>query len=247
MSYSKKVKELADLVKGCRRVYALTGAGISTESGIPDFRSPGTGLWEKMDPMKVLSLTAFRRDPAAFYENFLDFWKTFTGVRPNAGHIALARMEEMGYLQGVITQNIDNLHQMAGSKRVWEVHGHLRTGYCMKCNSSYPFADIMKSVEQGENPPLCEKCKGIVRPSVVLFEDLMSPDFFECRTELKGADLLIVAGSSLRVQPAASLPSLANKVAIINKQPTPWDSKAAVVINDSISKTLSDLIKYLEE
>jgi len=247
MSYQERVKELADLIKRCSRVYALTGVGMSTESGIPDFRSLGPGFLAKMDPERALSLIDLYKNPAGFYDKFLNFWYCFSDALPNPGHLALVRMEKMGYLQGVITQNIDGLHKAAGSKKVWEVHGHLRTGYCIKCNSSFSLPEIIKEVEQGKNPPVCDTCHGIIRPSVVLFEDLMSPDFFAARSEIKGADLLIVVGSGLRVQPAASLPSLVNQVAIIGRHPTAWDDKAVVVINHSISNTLVDLVNCLTE
>lgn len=246
MSDPEKIEKLANIIKQSKRVYVLTGAGISTESGIPDFRSPGKGLWEKINPSEVLSLTAFYKKPAFFYEHFLDLWRSCSDAKPNKAHYALAQMEKSGYIKGVITQNIDNLHRLAGSKNVWEIHGHMRTGSCLKCNESYDFAQVMSSVEQGINPPICDSCDGVIRPSVVLFEDIMSQDFFDARTELINSDLLIAIGSSLRVQPAASLPSQAKHVAVINKQPTPWDRKSVVVINDSIGDTLEALMKHLQ-
>lgn len=246
MSYKEKVKELAHLVKRCNRVYVLTGVGISTESGIPDFRSLGPGFLAKIDPERALSLTDLYRNPSVFYDKFLNLWYSFIDARPNPGHLALVRMEEMGFLQGIITQNIDGLHKAAGSKKVWEVHGHLRTGYCLRCNARFSLPEVIKEVEDGKNPPVCHKCQGIIRPSVVLFEDLMSPDFFEARTEMRGADLLIVAGSGLRVYPAASLPFLADKVAIICRRTTAWDDKAVIRINNPIGKTLVDLVERLK-
>jgi len=246
MPYEDMVEKLADLVRNSERVYALTGVSISTESGIPDFRSLGPGFLAKIDPEKSLSLTDLHRNPAQFYQKFLNLWYSFLDARPNLGHLALSQMEKMGFLKGVITQNIDGLHKAAGSKNVWEIHGHLRTGYCLRCNHQYSLPEIVSQVEQGGNPPLCNDCQGIIRPGVVLFEDLMSPDFFNARSEINGADLLLVAGSKLKVQPATSLPSLVHKVAIINQRSTTWDKKAVLVINRSISKTLVDLVDCLK-
>ncbi len=242
-----KIHKLADLIKSSNRVFALTGVGISIESGIPDFQSLGPGFLEKIDPEKSLSLTDLYRRPAAFYDKFLNLWYSFMDVRPNQGHLALVEMEKMGLLQGVITQNIDGLHRAAGSKKVWEVHGHLRTGYCIRCSDIFPLPEIISRVEQGENPPLCASCRGIIRPSVVLYEDLMSPDFFEARSEMAGADLLIIVGSKMRVQPAASLPALASKVAVIAMRTTAWDDRAEILINQPIGKTLTSLVDILKK
>ncbi|AEG16502.1 NAD-dependent deacetylase [Desulfofundulus kuznetsovii DSM 6115] len=246
-SYQEKIRTLAELLRRHDRNFALTGAGVSTESGIPDFRSPGTGLWTKYDPIQTASLSALKRDPATFYNINLSRWTAFSGAEPNDAHRALARLEELGYLVGVITQNIDGLHQKAGSKRVWEVHGHLRTCHCMSCEQSYPFSHLVEQFEKGQNPPLCGICKGTLRPDVVLFEDRMSEDFFKATRALSGCQLMLVVGSSLQVYPAAGLPQFARKVVIINREPTPWDEQAELVIHHSAGQVFRDLMAELGE
>ncbi|MEW6425984.1 MAG: NAD-dependent deacylase [Bacillota bacterium] len=247
MDYGEQIAALAGLVQTCRPCYVLTGAGISTESGIPDFRSPGTGLWTKYDPMKTASLTALRRDPAKFYEINLTRWTSYLDCQPNSAHLALARLEKLGYVAGVITQNIDGLHRKAGSQRVWEVHGHLRTCRCLQCAGRYPFDLLVNLVKSGQNPPLCEKCGGILRPDVVLFEDRMSDDFFAVTQVLTGCQLLLVVGSSLTVYPVAGLPQLARRVVIINRDPTPWDEHAELVIRRLAGQVFTDLMAALGE
>ncbi|MDK2887808.1 MAG: NAD-dependent deacetylase [Thermoanaerobacter sp.] len=247
MTYEEKIRTLAELLRRNNRNFALTGAGVSTESGIPDFRSPGTGLWTKYDPIKTASLSALKRDPAAFYKINLSRWSAFSGVEPNDAHRAIARLEELGYLVGVITQNIDGLHQRAGSKRVWEIHGHLRTCHCMNCEQSYPFSYLVEQFERGHNPPVCDSCRGVLRPDVVLFEDRMSEDFFKAIKALSGCQLLLVVGSSLQVYPAAGLPQFARRVVIINREPTPLDEQAELVIHDSAGRVFRDLMAELGE
>lgn len=242
MTFEEKIDALAGLLRSSKRNFAFTGAGVSTESGIPDFRSPGTGLWEKINPAEAATVSAFRRDPAAFYRTNLDRWMDLGNARPNAAHKALALLEEKGYLVGVITQNVDSLHQKAGSKRVWEVHGHLRTCRCLACRKSYSMEFLVEQYKGGTNPPLCAECKGLLRPDVVLFEDPMSEDFYHAAQALTGCDLLLVVGSSLQVYPAASLPERAGRLVIINRDPTPWDGRAALVINDSAGKVFTSLM-----
>lgn len=245
MDYGEKIKTLALWLRDAGPNFALTGAGVSTESGIPDFRSPG-GLWTRYDPMQTASLSALRRDPAGFYAFNLPRWRVFHGASPNDAHLALARLEKLGYLVGVITQNIDGLHQRAGSRRVWEVHGHLRTCRCMECGKSYPFHELLEQVS-ARGLPRCTACGGVLRPDVVLFEDQMSEDFFKATRALTGCQLLLVVGSSLQVYPAAGLPEFARRVAIINREETPWDERAALVIHDSAGRVFRDLMAALNE
>ncbi|MCL6476876.1 MAG: NAD-dependent deacylase [Peptococcaceae bacterium] len=242
--YSEKISALAGLIRNNSPCFILSGAGISTESGIPDFRSPGTGLWTKIDPAKTASLSAFLRDPAAFYDNNLPRWKGIAGVEPNDAHRAVAALEKEGLIVGVITQNVDSLHTKAGSRRVWEVHGHLRTCHCVSCKESYPMDHLISRHEGGENPPRCE-CGGVLRPDVVLFEDPMSDDYYKAEKALTGCQLLIVAGSSLQVYPVAGLPQLAKRLVIINRESTPWDDRAEIVINESTGKVFRDLLAAL--
>lgn len=247
MIYEEKIKTLAQYLKKPGRNFAFTGAGVSTESGIPDFRSRGTGLWDKVDPMKAASLSALRRDPPQFYKFFMEIRNSFTGAKPNSAHYALARLEEAGLLVGVITQNIDGLHRAAGSQEVWEVHGHMRSCKCMVCHKSYPFDELQNQYQAGTNPPRCSQCRGVLRPDVVLFEDAMGEDFFNAYHALQGSQLLLVAGSSLQVYPAASMPELAKSLVIINRDPTPWDSRADLIINEKMAgQVFTDLMAELE-
>lgn len=244
-NYREKIADLAGLIEKHQPCFVLSGAGISTESGIPDFRSPGTGLWTKIDPIKSASLSAFSRDPATFYQINLPRWKAMAGVEPNDAHRAVAVLEREGLIVGVVTQNVDSLHIKAGSRKVWEVHGHLRTCRCTGCGENYPIEEIVTMFESGRNPPRCSGCEGILRPNVVLFEDPMDQDFFRAEKALSGCQLLIVAGSSLTVYPVASLPQLARRLVIINRDPTPWDDQAEIVIKDSLGQVFRDLLGVL--
>ncbi|KJS68381.1 MAG: NAD-dependent deacetylase [Peptococcaceae bacterium BICA1-7] len=236
---------LAGLIKGHSPCFVLSGAGISTESGIPDFRSPGTGLWAQLDPVKAASLSAFRRDPAAFYDLNLKRWRAIAQADPNDAHRAVAALEREGLIVGTITQNIDSLHQKAGSRRVWEVHGHLRTCRCVECGESYPVEFLYQLYDKGENPPRCVECGETLRPDLVLFEDPMSRDYYKAEKALTGCQLLIVAGSSLQVLPVAGLPQYARRLVIINRDPTPWDDRAELVIKQSLGRVFSDLLVEL--
>ncbi|NPV27822.1 MAG: NAD-dependent deacylase [Firmicutes bacterium] len=240
-SDQSQIERVVALIKqAAPRVYALTGAGISTESGIPDFRSPGTGLWERVDPMEELSVTALRRNPQRFYTFGMAQFTRYRDAQPNQAHLVLAQMEEAGYLAGVVTQNIDGLHQAAGSRQVFEVHGHLRTCRCLDCGGEFPYAQIEQNVAQGIFPPQCV-CGGTLRPNVVLFGDSMPKDYVLAVRALHNCDLLLVVGSSLEVSPANTLPNLARRVVIVNLTPTHFDQHADVVINDKASKVFMDI------
>ncbi|SMB91750.1 NAD-dependent deacetylase [Thermanaeromonas toyohensis ToBE] len=236
------VAKVNQILKRSRKTLVLTGAGASTESGIPDYRSKGTGLWQKFDPMEKASITALLTNPEEFYRFNLPRWSKYIQAEPNVTHRALARLEENGLIYGVITQNIDGLHQKAGSKRVWEVHGHLRTCHCLECGTSYPFTELIGQFNQGINPPNCPQCRGILRPDVVLFEDPMSQDYYSALEEMKDCETLMVVGSSLQVYPVAELPRLAPKLIIINKEPTPWDFKAIIVVHEQAGKFFEKFI-----
>ncbi len=248
MDYHEQIEKLAEMVKEHERFYALTGAGISTDSGIPDFRSPGTGIWEKVDPIKTSSAEVLYSNPRLFYEaGFVRFAK-ISQAEPNAGHTAMAKLEKMGLLKGIVTQNIDGLHVKAGSKKVWEVHGHLRSGFCTGCRKKYPFEELVQQVELKRIPPLCHNCFSMLRPEVVLFGDPMPNFFFELQHKMQQeCDFMLVAGSSLVVYPVADIPRYAQKLAIINNQPTGYDQQADLVIRENISRVLEDLLKKLEE
>lgn len=237
------MEKLALILEEEENCYALTGAGISTASGIPDFRSPGTGLWEKTDPMKTSTLEVLERDPRFFYEAGFSRFARIADAEPNGGHFALARLEELGLIKGLVTQNIDGLHVKAGSQQVWEVHGHLRSGHCMGCGLGYPFRELVRQVEEKIIPPLCHNCSSVLRPDVVLFGDAMPSFFFDLQRLIEeDCRFMVVVGSSLAVYPVAHLPRLAERVAIINRDPTPYDQHAAVVIRDDISLALKGLL-----
>jgi NAD-dependent deacetylase len=239
-------KKAADLIKASKKVMVLTGAGISTESGIPDFRSPGTGLWENMDPTEILSTQVLFNYPERFYKIGFKILSSMRNAEPNEAHYILSEMEKKGVIAGVITQNIDNLHQKAGSKKIYEVHGNTREGTCLRCGEKVSFEVLERKVERGEIPPRCDRCNGILRPDVVLFGDPMPYAFDLAVKEVQESDLLIVIGSSLVVAPVNFLPGMVDRLIIINATETPYDYKADVVIREKASyalKNIWDLIK----
>ena len=196
-----KIKTISELIKSSNKTMVLTGAGISTESGIPDFRSPGTGLWENIDPMEVLSTTVLYNNPERFYKEGFNILLDMMDAKPNKAHNILAEMESLNLIHGIITQNIDNLHQKAGSKYVLEVHGNTREGSCMDCGNTVSINELSHKVNSGEIPPKCNICGGILRPDVILFGDMLPEAFNIAYKEVETSDLLIVIGSSLMVAP----------------------------------------------
>lgn len=234
------VERFLELVKESRNAVAFTGAGISTESGIPDYRSPGTGLWEKMD-QSVVSLSGFAEDPSNYYSYAMEHWPVREAALPNAAHLALARLEKSGRLRGVITQNVDGLHGMAGSENVCELHGSTRRVVCLECRVTYPMKETMKRVAEGENPPLCASCEGILKPDAVFFGEALPEEPWQRAVELvENCDFFLVMGSSLLVAPASGLPRLAlsggASLIIVNLTPTPFDDEADIVIRQRIGE-----------
>jgi len=247
MDYNEKIKKAVKIIERAKGLYCLTGAGISTESGIPDFRSPKTGLWEKIDPMKESTVQALYNNPARFYKIAFPRYASFRNAKPNDGHKALAELESKGILKGIITQNIDNLHHKAGSKKVWEVHGNTRKSYCVGCFAEYPFDEIITQLEKGIEVPRCSKCSEMIRPDIVLFGDSMPDDYYQAVAEIQEkCDTLLVVGSSLQVQPVSTLPGMVNSLIIINLQPTPYDYRAEVVIREKAGKALMDILNHLD-
>jgi NAD-dependent deacetylase len=246
VTYRESLEQAANLIREHRGFYALTGAGMSTESGIPDFRTPGKGIWEKVDPIATSSVEALNNNPRLFYEVGFARFAGITMAEPNPGHYALAELEKFGLLKGLVTQNIDGLHLRAGSKKVWEVHGHLRTAYCLGCKRRFPFEELVQQVELKRIPPMCDYCFHMLRPEVTLFGDPMPATFFEAWETLEiNCALMLVAGSSLVVYPVADLLRLAKKLIIINLEPTNYDSKADLVIRAKCGETLTDLLELL--
>jgi NAD-dependent deacetylase len=229
---------LAGLIRESQPCVALTGAGISTESGIPDFRSP-TGIWEQYDPKEYATIDAFRHDPEKVWEFYALRLGVLAEAEPNAGHLALAELERRGLVQAVVTQNIDGLHQRAGSRQVIEVHGSIRSATCLACGTE---ALLDRAA------PRCPACRAIMKPGVVLFGELLPVEAMERAAELaRGAGLLLVVGSSLEVYPVAGLPdetlSAGGALAIVNRGPTPFDERADVRVDAGAGETLSTLLR----
>ncbi len=236
----REVELFLELLEETQGAVAFTGAGISTESGIPDYRSPGTGLWEKMD-QSVVSLPGFLRNPENYYSYAMESYPVRAAAEPNAAHYALVRLEKEGWLKGVITQNVDGLHTKAGSENVFELHGSLRRVVCLQCREYYPMEDAMSSVVEGENPPLCSQCGGILKPDAVFFGEALPEEPWEKSVDLvSSSEALIVMGSSLLVAPASGLPRLALSkgaaLVIINLMETPFDDEADIVIREKIGE-----------
>jgi len=243
------VERLAELVRGSRSTVALTGAGVSVPSGIPDFRTPETGLWANADPMEVAHIDVFERDPARFWSYYRPRFQSLGDKRPNAAHEALAELERLGLLDGVITQNIDRLHGVAGSREVVEVHGSIETSSCRGCASSYG-VDEVEDLFDADGVAICAACAGPVKPDVVLFGELLPEAAMTRAQELAGgADLLLCIGSSLAVYPVAGLPGLTlergGRLAIVTKGPTPYDGEAELKLEGEVDAELSALAAAL--
>jgi NAD-dependent deacetylase len=240
---------LAELIRTSRCTVALTGAGISVPSGIPDFRTPGTGLWTKVDPMKVAHIDAFHRDTRRFWEYYRPRFETLADKEPNGAHRALAKLEERGRLEAVITQNIDLLHRKAGSKRVIEVHGSIATSSCTTCGARFPLAEVEALFDE-DGIATCSGCMGKVKPDVVLFGELLPESAI---TQAQGlcqrAELLICIGSSLEVYPVAGFPELTlgagGRVAIVTQSSTPYDREAAVKLDGDVVAELDAVMAAL--
>jgi NAD-dependent deacetylase len=240
--------ELAQLIRERQPCVVLTGAGISTESGIPDFRSP-TGIWSKYDPMEYATISAFRRDPVKVWEFYALRLRVLTEAEPNPGHLALAALERCGLVRAVVTQNIDGLHQRAGSQNVVEVHGSIRTASCLACREQVPLADVISALESSPAPP-CPRCAEIVKPDVVMFGELLPEGAMERASELaREAGVLLVVGSTLEVYPVAALPddtlAAGGALAIVNRGHTPYDARADVRVDGSAGETLTALAEAL--
>jgi len=243
MNGDNSIEKLRKHIEKCSNIVFLGGAGVSTESNIPDFRS-ADGLYKKGDykypPEYMLSHTFFVNHT----EEFFDFYKhnmIYKDAKPNKAHIALAKLEKMGKLKAVITQNIDGLHQMAGSKNVLELHGSIHRNYCINCNENYSLDFILES----QGVPRCEKCGGIVRPDVVLYEEMLDTSILERSIQyISNAKMLIVGGTSLNVYPAAGLISYfkGELLVLINKDETPYDNRADFIFREKIGEVLSKLI-----
>lgn len=242
----------ARLIREAQRVVVLTGAGISTPSGIPDFRSVSTGLWSMVDPMEVASIWGFRSHPHRFYEWLRPLVQQMLRASPNAAHRALAQLEQIGRLHVVVTQNIDNLHQVAGSNRVIELHGHLRTMTCLNCGHRHTTPPYLKAYLDHGMLPACTVCGSALKPDVILFGEPLPEDaILKAQEEALHSDLMIVVGSSLEVMPAADLPALAvrsgSRLILINLAPTLSDHLADVVIRGNVAEVLPKLLALVQQ
>jgi NAD-dependent deacetylase len=249
-----QIEQIARWAAQARAGVAFTGAGISTESGIPDFRGPG-GFWERNDQTKF-TIQNYVRDP----EHRKERWrmaverKSFmrTDVQPNAGHTALARLEQLGVIRGVITQNVDGLHVEAGNETVVELHGNAKRIACLSCNESWPAADVLKRVQEGEEDPDCIYCGGILKSATISFGQSLPQDAIEQAHILSAtADFFLVVGSSLVVYPAAAMPGVAKdagaKLVIVNREPTDQDYLADAVIHSDAGPTLTAIVERVEQ
>jgi NAD-dependent deacetylase len=242
------IREIAAHLREARHAVAFTGAGVSTDSGIPDFRSVASGLWRDIDPMKVASLEGFTREPRAFYEFWGDRFAGLRNAEPNIAHRALAALERAALLRIVITQNIDGLHTLAGSARVLEIHGSYRRSRCIECGASGDLQAVVERVRAGRLP-VCQRCGGLEKPDVVLFGEELPPVFSLAQNEVRRADLLLVCGSSLEVHPAASLVPDASArgafVAIINRDEGAYDDLADVALRSDLDPAMRALTSEL--
>jgi NAD-dependent protein deacetylase/lipoamidase len=241
---------VAELIRAAGPVVALTGAGVSVPSGIPDFRSPGTGLWENVDPMEVAHIDVFRRDPERFWHFYGHRFQTLDDREPNAAHRALARLEDAGLLNAVITQNIDRLHARAGSRELVEVHGSIAHSSCERCSARYALAEVR--ARQAADPagiPRCD-CGQPLKPGVVLFGEYL-PVAALTRAEhlAAAADVMLCIGSSLEVYPVAQLPAMTleagGQIVIITQGPTPYDGRATVRCSGDVEQEMGDIVAAL--
>lgn len=244
--YLKDIKKAAELIRTSDFVTLLSGAGISTPSGIPDFRSPQSGLWERYDPFEVASLNAFRYQPEKFYSWMRPLAKDLRDAEPNPAHIGLAQLEQAGCIDTIITQNFDGLHQKAGSENVLEVHGSMGTLTCINCYRQYQSTGFLEPYLEESEIPHCPNCDHILKPDVILFgEQLPARTWLKAQEAARLCDLIIVAGSSLEVLPVAGLPMKAVEkgasLIIINQLETYIDERADFVFRKNVADVIPSI------
>jgi NAD-dependent deacetylase len=247
---TEAASRLAELLRSADRAIALTGAGISVPSGIPDFRSPGTGLWANVDPMAVAHIDVFRREPERFWQFYGQRFAALRGKRPNGAHRALAELERRGVIEAVVTQNIDGLHRLAGTRDVIEVHGTIGTSSCLRCGARYELAEVRaRLAAAADGVPRCD-CGTPVKPDVVLFGELLPEAALARASELAArADVLVCVGSSLEVYPVAELPRITlaagGALALVTIGPTPYDADAVVKLGGDVVEELEAVLEAL--
>jgi NAD-dependent deacetylase len=252
-----ELSRLAELFRGRGPAVVLTGAGVSTESGIPDFRSP-TGIWAQYDPAEYATIDAFRANPRKVWSFYSLRLRVLVEAEPNAGHLALAELERAGHVSAVVTQNIDGLHQRAGSRDVTEVHGSIQSSTCLRCGASYGLDELLAMLQGADSAapvasaeaPACTQCGAIVKPDVVMFGEVLPEAAIDRAYELaRSTGLLLVVGSTLEVWPVSQLPdetrARGGAVAIVNKGPTSYDGRAAVKCDGAAGETLTALVGRL--
>ena len=251
-SHSTKmgIRCAADIIRSSHRVVVLTGAGVSTPSGIPDFRSPNSGIWEHFDPFEVASLSAFRYNPVRFYEWMRTLATGIYAASPNPAHFGLAQLEEAGYVQTIITQNIDRLHQRAGSKNVLEVHGSMGTLTCSRCYRTVSSQGYLEAYLNDNVVPRCPSCSSILKPDLILMgEQLPAKVWLSAQDACKNCDSMIVAGSSLEVLPVAGLPMRALEngahLILLNHSTTYLDVRADVVLHEDVAEIIPLIVVEL--
>lgn len=242
------VERARNLISESRKISALTGAGISVDSGIPDFRSEG-GLWKRFDPHEYATLDSFKRDPTKFWTMGRELAETIIKAEPNAAHWALAKLEAEGKLLGIITQNIDNLHQLAGSKRVIELHGNYLRAYCIECKAEYVGKSVHQRVAKGEIPPKCDRCGGVLKSEAILFGEPLPENPMENAVDLcRNTDLMLVVGTSLSIYPAAILPQIAKNsganVILVNLKGVNKENVADIVLMGRATEIVPLITKY---
>lgn len=247
-----ELETAASLLRDARSAIALTGAGVSTPSGLPDFRSPNSGLWQSVNPLEVASIYGFRRDPNAFFNWIRPLVDLVRRAEPNPAHIALARLEDLGYIKALITQNIDLLHARAGSRNMYEVHGNIRRATCVECFRSFPTEDFLEAFIETGDLPYCADCGGLLKPNVILFGEQLPAKVLHAAYEAsRECDLMLIAGSSLTVAPVSELPMVAlshgAQLIIVNDEATYADRRASIVIRDDVARILPRLVDILEE
>jgi NAD-dependent deacetylase len=247
---SERAGRVAELLGASSSAVVLTGAGVSVPSGIPDFRTPGTGIWEKVDPMEVAHIDVFRRDPDRFWTFYGNRFATLDDKRPNAAHEAIAELERRGLIRGVITQNIDRLHRKAGSQRIVEVHGSIESSVCPACGAHEGIDRVLEKLQAGISTPRCDACETPLKPDVVLFGEFLPEQAMSDAYALaREADLMLAIGSSLEVYPVASLPGVTleagGRLALITQGPTPYDSAAEVKLSGDVVDELDAVLAAL--
>jgi NAD-dependent deacetylase len=247
---SREAARLAELLRDASSAVVLTGAGVSVPSGIPDFRTPGKGLWEKVNPMEVATIDAFRRDPDRFWSFYSQRFTALKDKQPNRAHEAIAELERRGLVRGVITQNVDRLHRRAGSRNVIEVHGSIDRCVCLECGGKTELERVMETIAEHPGAPECAACIAPLKPDVVLFGELLPERAMaEAHALAIEADVMLCVGSSLEVYPVASLPAITlesgGRIALVTQGPTPYDSDAEVKLAGDVVAELDAVMAAL--